>query len=254
MYNFVLEFDGMYDDIRSRMMEHAGKILEQNRRAFIKAAQFPYVCVKDRTLGDMGRFKISVVAESKSRMSKGIIGVSAFKVHEVKDKEGHATGNYGLLHFEFNDTGGHYLYFLTPPFISSYVTQRFGKPAAEVPMDTVVKAFVRDSYWGSNGHMMAHPDKALSAPSENTHINGQPCWHVSFVIDGGVCFGLENRERNIHVYFTYKTEDNVEEYTAEDLAKVHEIMEARRRDFDENPWMYSPFAATLQGHGGDIVS
>ena len=254
MYNVLLDYEGQYVDIRRRMMDKAHGILEQNRRAFIKATRFPYVCVKDRVLGDLGSFKISVVAESKSRLKMGIVGVSAFKVFEVPDEDGNNSGYYSLLHFEYNDDSSHFLYYLLPTFIEDYVKHRFGKGVKDVPVDTVIKSFVKDSYWGSNGHLMLSPDKGLSSPLEDTLINNQPCWGVSFVIESGVCFGFENKAKNIQVYFAYKREEDVNEYSNEDLAKVHDLMDAKRRDFDNNPWLYSPLAANLNDFDHNTVN
>ena len=253
MYNFDLDYSSHYDDIRHRMMDCARGILEQNRRAFAKATKFPFVCLKDRSFGNLGTIKVSVVAESKSRMHKGVIGVSAFQVIETAPDEDGRTG-YGLLHFEYNDNGGHYLYFLTPPFLAEYARHRLGRSLEDVPVDTVIKNYVKDSYWGSNGHCMLSADKALAAPSENALINGQPSYFVTFVIDGGVCFGLENKEKNIHVYYTYKQDEDVEEYSDEELKKVHDLMESKRRDFDENPWLYSPLATTIQKPDNNIIN
>ena len=64
MINIQCSFRTIAKSVRHYLSDYGLRVIEQNHRFFAKATSFPCVLLVERTFGDLGRFKVSVVGES----------------------------------------------------------------------------------------------------------------------------------------------------------------------------------------------
>ncbi len=242
MINVQSNFKEIAPIVRRYMMEYGMKAFEQNRRAFAKATSFPFVLLADRAFGELGRVKVSVVAESKKRFSMGIVGLSVIMVEKNNlDSDGKT---FNILHFEGDDMGNNYLFVYMWTMLEDYSQHHFGCSAVDVSLDRLVKLLIKETYWGSRGHGMLSTG-AIAQPVHDFKIMDEPTYRASQVTKEGVLFGQETKDRRMTMYLTYHSSDEVRSYSPEDLEKVYKIMDRHQQEYDDKPWLFSPMIAAI---------
>ena len=237
------DFNYLTKTVRKYMYDAGVKICEQNHRYFAKATSFPCVLLSDRTFGDLGRFKISVVAETKKRLSKGLVGISSLKISPASsDPE---VKWYHVFHFEGSDQGDSVVYVYSVYFLEIYAQHRFGCSMVDVDVDRLLRSLIKETYWGNRGHGM-YGEGEISQPVDDVLLMGKPSYRCTMVTKEGVCYGFEAKEQNVVLYYNYKSLSEAEEYTSDVLEVVHRYMDNMERRYDENPLLYSPMASMMK--------
>lgn len=251
MINIQSNFRAIARDVRRYMMESAPKVVSQNRRVFAKATSFPSVILADRTFGDLGRLKLSVVAESKKRFTMGIVGISAVMIERNNlDPDGNT---FNILHFEGDDYGNTFLFVYTWLMLEDYSRHHFGCSATDIPVDRLLKRLIRETYWGSRGHAM-YGKGDIAQPDEDFKIMDEPTYRATQVTKEGVLFGQETKDQLMTMYLSYHPSDTVKAYSTEELEKVYALMDRQRQEYDDKPWLFSPMVAAFPNFTPHVIN
>lgn len=240
MINIQSNFRSVAKSVRQYMTDCGRRVIEQNRRFFAKATSFPCVLLADRTFGELGRFKVSVVAESKKRISLGIFGVSAVLVE--KNNLDSSGKSFNILHFEGDDYGSSYLFVFSWLCLEQYCQHYYGCQPDEVDIDKLVKRIIKETYWGSRGHLKLGTGE-LSEPVKDLMIADEQVYRLSEVTRDGAFFGVETKDERIAYFMHYQPTADISAYSVEELKKVHGIIDRQQKEYDDKPWLFSPLVS-----------
>ena len=237
MINIQCNFRAIAHSVRHHLTDCATRIVEQNHRFFVKATSFPCVLLVERTFGDLGRYKVSIVAESKKRISIGIFGMSAVLVERNNlDSSGKT---FNILHFEGDDRGNCYLFVFSWLCLEEYCQHHYGCHPDEIDIDKLIKRIIKETYFGSRGHCKLAPGE-FGEPVQDFMIADEKVYRLSEVTKEGVFFGVETSDERIAYFMGYQPSADVSAYSEEDLRKVYDIIDRHEKEYDEKPWLFSP--------------
>lgn len=237
MINIQSNFRAIAIPVRHHLTDCAKRVIEQNRRFFAKATCFPCVLLVERTFGDLGRFKVSVVAESKKRISIGIFGMSAILVE--KNNLDPSGKTFNILHFEGDDHGNCFLFVYSWLCLEQYCEYHFNCHPDEMDIDKLIKRIIKETYWGSCGHAKLGSGE-ISEPVPDFMIADEKVFRLTQVTKEGVFLGVETSDDRISYFMDYQPSADVSVYSEEELRKVYAIIDRHEKEYDEKPWLFSP--------------
>lgn len=237
MINIQCNFRTIAKSVRHYLSDYGLRVIEQNHRFFAKATSFPCVLLVERTFGDLGRFKVSVVGESKKRMSLGIFGMSAVLVE--KNNLDPSGKTFNILHFEGDDYGRCYLFVYSWVCLEQFCQHHFGCQPDEIDLDKLIKRLIKETYWGSRGHAKMGTGE-FSEPVKDFTIADEKVYRLSEVTREGAFFGFETQDEQISYFMTYQPTADISAYSEEELSKVYDIIDRQQQEYDDKPWLFSP--------------
>lgn len=240
MINIQTNFRSISKTVRSYMSDFALRIIEQNHRFFAKATSYPCVLLVERTIGDLGRFKVSVVAESKKRTRLGLFGMSAVLVE--KNNLDPSGKSFNILHFEGDDYGKCYLFVYNWVCLEQYCQHHYGCQPDEIDINKLIKRLIKETYWGSRGHGKLGTGE-LSEPDKDITIAGEKVYRLSQVTKEGAFFGVETQDEQISFFMIYHPTAEITAYPEEELRKVHALIDRKMKEYDDEPWLFSPLVS-----------
>lgn len=237
MINIQCSFRTIAKSVRHYLSDYGLRVIEQNHRFFAKATSFPCVLLVERTFGDLGRFKVSVVGESKKRMSLGIFGMSAVLVDNNElDSSGKT---FNILHFEGDDYGNCYLLVYNWLCLEKFSRCYFECHPDEIDIDKLIKRLIKVTYWGSRGQAKFGTGE-FSEPVKDFTINNEKCYRLSDVTKEGAFFGVETQDEKISYFTDFRSSSELYSYSEEDLKQVYAIIDRQQQEYDDKPWLFSP--------------
>ena len=217
-------------NIRKDMLDIGLKIVERNLRKFKKATSFPYFFHESRKRLENEVWYYYVVAESKSRLSKGIVGIFAVKLEygEGPDKalsellivEG---SDYNSVRFELYDG----------KIFDTY--RKINNISSDVSDISVVSRFCKENYiaqkiYSEYKHVaIVLEDKSL----ESGEFIVVPHIQANSV---GVCEGICNQDETGFLYLEYfKTSDYYKD-RPEKLERLSDNIIDQYLELNKLPW------------------
>lgn len=193
-----------------------------------KTKVFPLVLCESHFSKENGEWFFCCIAETKSRMKKGLFGMAAFKVY--KDGKGRVDS---ILLVEGDDNGEVFLHEYLRSFLEEYAEAK-GIEGSDIDDNTpkLFKSFFRENYFGFTKYSKI----GFTRDGEDFVIS--PLLQCS---PFGAANGVEGNIHGKHekLFFKY--------YSSESLAEDEELYEEITdkcldyfNDMNNNPWKYSP--------------
>lgn len=222
-------FKEKYDvakNIRKNMLDVSVRIFERNIRKFKKATSYPYFVIESRKTSEDEIWHYFLCAESKSRLSKGVVGVFCVKLgyqgdslSEVLVVEG---GDDGSTRFELYDGR----------FFESY---RKVHNISDQSDFAIVSRFLKENYISSKSYS-EYKNLAMEL-KDDSQASGSfiVLFHIN-VNSVGVCKGIATTDDTGFIYFDYVKTSDFYKDRPEKLDKLSDHIIKQYLELEKCPW------------------